>query len=69
MDVNRIVDLRDRFLQGMSCAAATVNVVTTDGPAGRSGVTWGFGSRTELEDAGAEAVVDSADELREVLGR
>jgi flavin reductase (DIM6/NTAB) family NADH-FMN oxidoreductase RutF len=32
-------DLRDRFLQGMSCAAATVNVVTTDGPAGRSGVT------------------------------
>lgn len=39
MDVKRIVDLRDRFLQGMSCAAATVNVVTTDGPAGRSGVT------------------------------
>jgi flavin reductase (DIM6/NTAB) family NADH-FMN oxidoreductase RutF len=39
LDVNRIVDLRDRFLQGMSCAAATVNVVTTDGPAGRSGVT------------------------------
>lgn len=31
--------LRDRFLQGMSRAAATVNVVTTDGPAGRAGVT------------------------------
>lgn len=32
-------DLRARFLAGMSHAAATVNVVTTDGSAGRSGVT------------------------------
>ena len=32
-------DLRARFLTGMSHAAATVNVVTTDGPAGRMGVT------------------------------
>lgn len=31
--------LRDRFLAGMSAAAATVNVVTTDGLAGRFGVT------------------------------
>ena len=31
--------LRQRFLQGMSQAASTVNVVTTDGPAGRHGVT------------------------------
>ena len=31
--------LRDRFLQGMSFAACTVNVVTTDGPGGRIGVT------------------------------
>jgi flavin reductase (DIM6/NTAB) family NADH-FMN oxidoreductase RutF len=31
--------LRARFLAGMSHAAATVNVVTTDGPAGRGGVT------------------------------
>ncbi|MDU8928684.1 LysR substrate-binding domain-containing protein [Alisedimentitalea sp. MJ-SS2] len=31
--------LRDRFIGGMSHAAATVNVVTTDGPAGRGGVT------------------------------
>ena len=31
--------LRDRFLGGMSYAACTVNVVTTDGPAGRAGVT------------------------------
>jgi flavin reductase (DIM6/NTAB) family NADH-FMN oxidoreductase RutF len=31
--------LRSRFLLGMSHAACTVNVVTTDGPAGRHGVT------------------------------
>ena len=32
-------DLRQRFLNGMRHAAATVNVVTTDGRAGRSGIT------------------------------
>ncbi|MGB3406898.1 MAG: flavin reductase family protein [Jannaschia sp.] len=32
-------DLRTRYLHAMSMAAATVNVVTTDGPAGRAGVT------------------------------
>ena len=32
-------DLRQDFLNGMSCVAATVNVVATDGPAGRAGVT------------------------------
>lgn len=32
-------DLRDTFLKAMSRAAATVSVVTTDGAAGRSGVT------------------------------
>ncbi len=31
--------LRQSFLDGMSRAAATVNVVATDGPAGRAGVT------------------------------
>ena len=31
--------LRQEFLGGMSNAACTVNVVTTDGPAGRAGVT------------------------------
>jgi flavin reductase (DIM6/NTAB) family NADH-FMN oxidoreductase RutF len=31
--------LRQRFLQGMSHAACTVNVVTTDGIAGRHGIT------------------------------
>ena len=31
--------LRNRFLEGMSHAACTVNIVTTDGAAGRAGVT------------------------------
>ena len=31
--------LRDRFIGGMSHAACTVNIVTTDGAAGRAGVT------------------------------
>jgi flavin reductase len=31
--------LRERFLEGMSRAASTVSVVTTDGPRGRAGVT------------------------------
>ncbi|WP_138577626.1 LysR substrate-binding domain-containing protein [Paroceanicella profunda] len=31
--------LREQFINGMSRAACTVNVVTTDGPAGRGGVT------------------------------
>ena len=33
------LDLRSKFLQGMSHAACTVNIVTTDGAAGRAGVT------------------------------
>jgi flavin reductase len=33
------IGLRDRFLSAMRCAAATVNIVTTNGPAGRGGVT------------------------------
>jgi len=41
---NRVSDdrksvLRDAFLEGMSFTASTVNVVTTDGPEGRAGVT------------------------------
>src|SRR5690625_1207181 len=32
-------DLRARFLAGMSRAAQTVNIVTTDGPGGRGGMT------------------------------
>src|ERR671934_1301828 len=33
------IDIRMQFLDGMSRAAFCVNVVTTDGPAGRAGVT------------------------------
>ena len=32
-------DLKNKFFQGMSFAAATVNVITSDGPAGRVGLT------------------------------
>ena len=31
------------------------------------GVTWGFGTRDELEDAGADAIVDKPREIRPVL--
>ncbi|MGI9319011.1 MAG: LysR substrate-binding domain-containing protein [bacterium] len=37
--MNTASELRDRFLGGMSHAACTVNVVTTDGEAGKAGVT------------------------------
>ena len=46
-------DLRAQFLQGMSRAAATVNVVTTDGPAGRAGVTVSAMSSVSADGDGA----------------
>ena len=39
MDAKIEQTIRNRFLEGMSHAACTVNIVTTDGPAGRAGVT------------------------------
>jgi len=39
MQADADTELRARFLGGMAQAAATVNVVTTDGPAGRAGIT------------------------------
>jgi phosphoglycolate phosphatase len=33
------------------------------------GITWGYGSREELESAGADAIVDSPEELRMLLLR
>lgn len=39
MDATDPPDMRGRFVEAMSQIAATVNVVTTDGPAGRFGVT------------------------------
>ena len=46
-------ELRQRFLSGMSHAACTVNVVTTDGPAGRAGVTVSAMSSVSADDAEA----------------
>ncbi|NUB45768.1 flavin reductase [Fertoebacter nigrum] len=37
--MEQTASLRDRFLAGMSQAAATVNIITTDGAHGRAGVT------------------------------
>ncbi|MGB5078686.1 MAG: flavin reductase family protein [Sphingorhabdus sp.] len=34
-----MADLRSDYLEGMSRAAATVNIITTDGSAGRAGLT------------------------------
>lgn len=34
-----MTELRQQFIDGMSCVAATVTVVTTNGPQGRAGVT------------------------------
>ncbi len=39
MDMQPDQAIRSKFLEGMSHAACTVNIVTTDGPAGRAGVT------------------------------
>ena len=36
------MDVCDRFVEGMSHAASTVNIVTTDGHRGRAGVTAGL---------------------------
>lgn len=44
-------DLRQQFLEGMSRAAASVSIVTTDGPAGRGGVT--VSSMTSISADGA----------------
>lgn len=39
-DLSRLdAGLRDQFIEGMSHVACTVNVVTTDGPHGRAGLT------------------------------
>lgn len=47
-----MTDLRDRFLEGMSRAATFVAVATTDGPAGRFGVT--ISSLTSVSADGAQ---------------
>src|SRR5882724_1120797 len=50
--------LRDSFLEGMSRAATTVNVVTTDGPGGRAGDKFAAASWRRLA-TGAPALDDA----------
>lgn len=45
------LDLRGRFVEGMSRAATFVSVITTDGPAGRTGIT--VSSMTSVSADGA----------------
>jgi len=49
--------IREKFLDGMSCAAATVSVVTTDGPAGRAGVTVSAMSSVSADSAAPSLLV------------
>ena len=62
---------RDKFLEGMSRAAATVNIVTTDGPAGKAGATVSAMSSVSADSARPSLLVCvnknsySADIIRE----
>jgi len=49
--------IRDKFLEGMSRAAATVSIVTTDGPAGRAGVTVSAMSSVSADSAAPSLLV------------
>ena len=51
------LDLRTRFVSGMSYAACTVNVVTTGGDAGRAGVTVSAMSSVSADGAGPTLLV------------
>jgi flavin reductase len=50
-------DIRTQFLEGMSRAAFCVNVVTTDGPAGRAGVTISAMSSVSADGASPTVLV------------
>lgn len=50
-----MTDIRSDFLQGMSLAASTVNIVTTDGPHGKAGVT--VSAMTSVSADGARPVL------------
>lgn len=49
--------LKQQFFEGMSHAACTVNVVTTDGPAGRAGVTVSAMSSVSADTPGPSLLV------------
>jgi flavin reductase (DIM6/NTAB) family NADH-FMN oxidoreductase RutF len=50
-------DLKTRFTAGMSYAACTVNVITTDGPEGRAGVTVSAMSSVSADGTGPTLLV------------
>lgn len=55
--MNQQEEIRQRFIEGMSCAASTVNVVTTDGAAGRWGVTVSAMSSVSADSASPTLLV------------
>ena len=59
--------LRQHFLEGMSRAAATVNVVTTDGPGGRAGVTISAMSSVSADRPALLVCVHQASPAREAI--
>lgn len=76
-----MTDLREAFLEGMSRAAATVNVITTAGPAGRTGLTVSAMTSVSADtpkpmllvcinasSAGAAAIIDNGVFAVNVLG-
>jgi len=61
--------LRDDFLEGMSRAATTVNVVTTDGPGGRAGVTVSAMSSVSADRPALLICVHQASPARQAIKR
>ena len=53
-------EIRTQFLDGMSRAAFCVNVVTTDGPAGRAGVTVSAMSSVSADRIGVASGINNA---------
>lgn len=51
------MELRQKFLEGMSRSASTVSVITTDGPAGRHGVTVSAMSSVSADSASPSLLV------------
>lgn len=57
-DKNKVVMIGDRFYDIKGAAAAGVHSI---------GVTYGFGTRSELEEAGAEYIADGAEEILRIV--
>ena len=61
--------INDAFLQAMSRAANTVCVVTTDGPAGKFGVTVSAMTSVSIDDAGPSLLVGTVRQNELEAGR